>query len=136
MKNKQFYNKISQRNTNIWQLATNAGLANASNSQMKDRLIIKSFFRIPSLMVRKICADNHNFKDVVELVAECPGREIQTHLLTAPNATYLSPQYISSMIQVMSDYVKQPLHNILKTFNFSFYSDETTKITSTEQFVV
>ena len=58
------------------------------------------------------------------------------HLLTAPNATYLSPQYISSMIQVMSDYVKQPLHNILKTFNFSFYSDETTKITSTEQFVV
>lgn len=96
--------QVSKCNTNIWQLATNAGLANASNSQMKDRLIIKSFFRIPSLMVRKICAHNHNFKDVVELVAECPGREIQTHLLTAPeNATYLSPQYISNMIQVMAD---------------------------------
>ena len=84
-------------------------------------------------MVRKNLAHNHNMKDVVELVVKCRGREIQIHLLTAPeNATYLSPQYISNMIQVMADYVKQPLRNILKTFNFSFYSNETTKIT--EQF--
>ena len=40
------------------------------------------------------------------------------------------------MIQVMADYVKQPLHNMLKTCNFSFYSDETTDITSGEQFTV
>ena len=63
---------------------------------------------------------------------------IQTHLLTATkNATYLSPQYIPKMIQVMEgDYVKQPLHNMLKTCNFLFYTDETTGITSTEQFAV
>ena len=78
----------------------------------------------------------HNFKDVVELVTESGGREIEAHLLTAPkNATYLSSQYIK-MIQVMADYVKKPLHNILKTCNFSFYSDEAMNITSTEQFAV
>ena len=37
------------------------------------------------------------FKDMIELVAECRGREIQTHLLTTPKkATYLSPQHISN----------------------------------------
>ena len=73
---------------------------------------------------------------MVELVTESGGREIEAHLLTAPkNVTYLSSQYIK-MIQVMADYVKQPLHNMLKTCNFSFYSDETMKITSTEQFAV
>ena len=46
------------------------------------------------------------------------------------------PQYISNMIQVMADYVKQPSHNILKTSYFLFYIDETTEITSTEQFEV
>ena len=56
-----------------------------------------------------------------------------SNTLTAPkNSTYLSPQYISKMIQVMADYVKQPLHSMLKTCNFSFYSDETVDITSGE----
>ena len=40
------------------------------------------------------------------------------------------------MIQVMADFVKQPLDNMLKTCNFSFYIDDTTGITSTEQFTV
>ena len=71
------------------------------------------------------------------MVAECGSWEIQTRLLAAPkNATYLLPQYISNMIQVMADYVKQPSHNILKTSYFLFYIDETTEITSTEQFEV
>ena len=43
-------------------------------------------------MVTKNWAHTHNFKNEVELVVECGGREIQTHLLTAPkNATYLLP---------------------------------------------
>ena len=47
------------------------------------------------------------------------------YLLTEPkNASYLSSQYISKMIQVMAYHKKQPLHHMLKTFNFSFYSDE------------
>lgn len=36
----------------------------------------------------------------------------------------------------MADCVKQPLDNMLKTCNFSFYIDDTTGITSTEQFTV
>ena len=37
------------------------------------------------------------FKDMIELVAECRGWEIQTHFLTTPKkATYLSPQHISN----------------------------------------
>jgi hypothetical protein len=88
-------------------------------------------------MIRKNWAYTHNFQDVVKLVAECGGNEIQTHLLTAPkNATYLSPEYVSKMIEIMADYVKQPLHSTLKTGNYTFYSDETTDITSIEQFSV
>ena len=88
-------------------------------------------------MIRKNWAYTHSFKDVVELVAECGGKEIQTHLLTAPkNATYLSPEYVSKMIEVMADYVKQPLHSALKTGNYTFFSDETTDVTSIEQFSV
>ena len=40
------------------------------------------------------------------------------------------------MIEFMADYVKQPLHLVLKTENHTFYSDETTDISSVEQFSV
>ena len=45
---------------------------------MQNRFVIKSFFQIVFLMVRKNWAHTLNFNDVVELVAECGGREIQT----------------------------------------------------------
>ena len=96
-----------KQSTNIWQLAKNAALTNASYAQKKNRFVVKSFFQIVFLTVRKNWTHTHNFKDVVELVVECGAQEIQTHLLGAPtNATYLLPQYISKMIQVMADYVK------------------------------
>ena len=40
------------------------------------------------------------------------------------------------MIQVIADYLKQPLLSALRTGNYTFYSDETTDITSIEQFSV
>ena len=70
-----------------------------------------------------------------ELVGECGAKQIQAHLLTAPkNATYLSSN--SKMIEVIADYLKQPLLSALRTGNYTFYSDETTDITFIEQFSV
>ena len=44
-------------------------------------------------MVRKNWAHTHDFKDLNELMAECGGREVRVHLLTATkNATYILPQ--------------------------------------------
>ena len=40
------------------------------------------------------------------------------------------------MIQVIADYLKQPLLSALRTGNYTFYSDETTDITFIEQFSV
>ena len=83
-------------------------------------------------MVCKNWAHTHNFTNVVNLVAECGGTEIKSHLLTAlKNATYLSPEFISKMIQIIADYVRIPLLSTLKTCNgFEFYSEETSNITS------
>ena len=61
--------QMSKCNTNIWQLATNIVVANASDPQ------IKSLFRIVFLMVRKNWVHNHSFEDVVELVTEYGGQE-------------------------------------------------------------
>ena len=40
------------------------------------------------------------------------------------------------MIQVIADYLKQPLLSALRTGNYTFYSDETIDITFIEQFSV
>ena len=37
----------------LWQLATNTAIANASDAQMKNRFVIKSFFRLVFLMITK-----------------------------------------------------------------------------------
>ena len=50
-------------------------------------------------MIKKNCAHSHNFKDTVELAADCGAKEISSHLLTAlKNAKYLSPLYVSKYI--------------------------------------
>ena len=53
VKNKQCYNEVSKLDTNIWQLATGAALANAFDAPMKNRFVIKLFSRIVFLMFRK-----------------------------------------------------------------------------------
>ena len=130
---------MSKRNTNVWQLAMSSALADADTTRHKNRFVIKSFFRIIMTMVCKNWAHTYNFTNVDNLVAECSGTEIKSHLLTAPkNATYLSPEYISKMIQIIADYVRIPLLSTLKTCNgFTFYSDETSDIiTSIEQLAI
>ena len=52
-------------------------------------------------MIIKNWTYNHNFSDVVDLVAHCGGKEISTHLIMAPkNATFMSPEYISESIKI------------------------------------
>ena len=77
-------------------------------------------------LVKKNWAHSKNFKGLVELVVECGGREVSSHLITASrNATHLSPECISKLIKVMADYNKTPFQNGLKTGGkFTFYSHE------------
>ena len=55
-------------------------------------------------MIRKNWAHSHNFRDIVELVADCCAKETFSHLLTAPkNAKYLLPMYVSKSTETMSN---------------------------------
>ena len=52
--------------------------------------ISKCFFKIKLLMIRKNRAHSHDYRDIVELVADCGAKEISSHLLTAPKNTEYS----------------------------------------------
>ena len=59
-----------------------------------NRFAAKSFFCITHLLVKENWAHTHNFKNVVELIAECGQKQFQTHFLTASkNAKYTLPVY-------------------------------------------
>ena len=96
VKNKQCFKEMSNRNANVWQLAFNASLQSGETKRQNNRFILKYFFKIIFLMIRKNWAYSHNFRDIVGLVGDCGAKEISSHLLTAPkNAKYLSPLYVS-----------------------------------------
>ena len=92
VKNKQCFKEMSIRNTNVWQLAFNASLQSGETKRQNNRFILKCFFKITFLMIRKNWAHSHNFRDIIELADDCSAKEISLHLLIAPkNAKYLSP---------------------------------------------
>ena len=102
-------------------MAFNASLQSGENKCQNNRFILKCFFKITFLMIRKNGALSHNFRDIVELVADCGAKEITLHLLTAPeNPKYLSPLYVSKYIETMSNYMKQPLLENMRS-NFFLY---------------
>ena len=95
MKNKQCFKEMSNRNTNVWQMVFNASLQCGETKRQYNRFILKCFFKIIFLMIRKNWAYSHNFRDIVGLVADCGTKEISSHLLTAPkNTKYLSLLYV------------------------------------------
>ena len=60
-----------------------------------------------------------------------------SHLLTAPkNAKYLSPLYVSKYIGTMSNYIKLPLLENIQNNLYSFYTEETSDVTSIEQLAI
>ena len=123
---------MSIRNTNVWQLAFNASLQSGETKRQNNRFILKCFFKITFLMIRKNWAHSHNFRDIVELVADCGVEEMSSHLLTAPKCKILFPLYVSKYIETMSNYMKQPLLENIRSNLYSFYTDETSDITSIE----
>ena len=99
---------MSNRNANVWQLTFNASLQSGETKRQNNRFNLKCFFKITFLMIRKNWAHSHNFRDIVELVADCEAKEIFLHLLTAPkNAKSLSSLYVSKCVETMSNYMKR-----------------------------
>ena len=68
---KQFFKEMSNRSDNIWQMAFNASLQSGETKPQNNRFILKCFFKIRFLMIRKNWAHSHNFTDVVEPVVDC-----------------------------------------------------------------
>ena len=137
VKNKHCFKEMSNRNANVWQMAFNASLQSGETKRQNNRFILKCFFKITFLMIRKNWAHSHNFRDIVELVADCGAKERSSHLLTAPkSAKYLSPLYVSKYIETMSNYMKQPLLENMHSNLYSFYMDETSEVTSIERLAI
>ena len=128
---------MSNRNANVWQMAFNASLQSGETKRQYNRFILKCFFKIIFLMIRKNWAHIVNFRDIVGLVADCGAKEISSHFLTAPkNAKYLSPLYVSKYNETMSNYIKRPLLENMRSNLYSFYWDETSDVTSIEQIAI
>ena len=110
-------------------MLVDASLSNAVAKTTQNRFAIKSFFRIIHFMVIKNWAYNNNFKDLVELIGNCGGSEIKTHLISSPkNALYTSPLYISKLIDIFDEYIKLPLLASLRENYYTFITDETTDL--------
>ena len=96
MKNKQCFEEMSNRNTNAWKMAFNASLQSGETKRQNDCFILNCFFKMTFLMISKNWTQSHNFRDIVELVADCSRKEISSYLLTAQKIEkYLSPLYVS-----------------------------------------
>ena len=114
-----------------------ASLQSGETKRQNNCFILKSFFKIKFLMIRKNWPYSHNFRDIVELVADCGAKEISSHLRTAPkNAKYLSPLYTSKYNETMSNYVKEPSLENMRSNSYSFYTDKTSNVTSIEQLAI
>ena len=53
VKNKHCFKEMSNRNANVWQMAFNASLQSGETKRQNNRFILKCFFKITFLMIRK-----------------------------------------------------------------------------------
>ena len=137
VKNKQAFQELAKRDSNVWKMLRESSMIQESERLIQSRFVIKSFFRITHFLIMKNWAHTHNFKDLVELVALCGGKDMQTHLLLAPgNATYMSPDFIAKYINIMYNHIKLPLLTSLRKGKYAFFTDETSDITSVEQLAI
>ena len=118
-------------------MAFNASLQSGETKRQNNCFILRCFFKISFLMIRKNWAHSRNFRNIVELVADCGAKERSLHLLTAQkNAKFFSPLHVSKYIETMSNYMKQPLLENMHSNLYSFYMDETSEVTSTERLAI
>ena len=64
VKNKQCFKEMSNRNASVWQVAFNASLQSGETKRQNNRIILKCFFKMTFLMIRKNWAHSHNFGDL------------------------------------------------------------------------
>ena len=137
IQNKQAFKELSKRDSNVWKLMRDASLANDTLKLSNARFVIKSFCNIPHTLVMRNWAHTCNFKELVELISKCGSKELKTHLLTAVgNANYMLPEYISKYMSIMNDYIKKPVIKSLAEQQFTFFTDETSDVTSIEQLAI
>ena len=118
-------------------LLVQANLSNKIAQTGQNRFVIKTFFRVMHFMVTKNWAYTHSFKDMVNLISHCGGKEVKQHLTFGPkNALYTSAEYIGKFITIINDYIQLPLLASLRSNFFMFYNDETQDITSVEQMAI
>ena len=65
---------MSNRNANVWQMVFDASLQSSETKRQNNYFILKCFFKITFLMIRKNWVHSHNFRDIVELVADCGAK--------------------------------------------------------------
>ena len=94
MENKQYFNEISKRNANVWQMGLNASLQSSETKHQNNCFILKCFFKITSLMIRKNWAHSNNFRDLVELVADCGAKEYPCIYLLQQKMQNTFPHYM------------------------------------------
>ena len=130
--NKLAFNNLSKWWTDVWKRLEEATLSKEISVTATNCFVIKSFFRITWLLIKKNRAHSYNFKSIVEVVAACGREEIQKHLLHAPRkANYMSHEYISKYIQIIDDHIKLPLLASLRTSGpFTFFNNETSQISN------
>ena len=74
VKNKQCFQEMSNRNANVWQMVFDASLQSSETKRQNNCFILKCFFKITFLMIRKNWVHSHNFRDIVELVTDCGAK--------------------------------------------------------------
>ena len=129
---------MAKKHTSVWKLLQEASLASEIKVTLTNRFVFKSFFPEESCLIKYNWAHTHNFENLLQLVSEYRGKEIQKHQLTSPkNATYFSPTYVAKYISIMNEYTKAPLLKSLINGQFyTLYNEETQGISTTEQLAI
>ena len=100
--NKLAFNNLSKQQTDVWKLLQKAALSEEISVTATNHFVIKSFFQITWLLIKKNWAHSHNFKSIVDA---CGGEEIKKHhktqiichLNTFPNifkSWMITPSYL------------------------------------------
>ena len=74
--NKLAFNNLSKQQTDVWKLLQKAALSEEISVTATNHFVIKSFFQITWLLIKKNWAHSHNFKSIVDA---CGGEEIKKH---------------------------------------------------------
>ena len=127
---------MSNRNANVWEMAFNASLQFGETKRQNNRFILNCFFKITFLMIRKNWAHSHNFRDIVELVADLVPKKHPCIYLLHRKIQNTFHHCMSQGALKLSNYIKQPLLENMRSNLCSFYMDETSDVTSIDQLAI